>query len=104
MDLLNWAAGKVKGAVSETLDVQKFIRGHRLTRDPKVRDRYYLSAARDRYIDADLSDPDVRDSAETEIKKFRTTITVRKARVESEKGAVSSLPVQFDFSGLRKKL
>lgn len=104
MDLLNWTVGKVKGAVSDTIEVQKFIRRHRLIRDPKVRDRYYLSAARDRYIDADLSDPNVRESAETEIEKFRTKVTVRKAWNNKEIEEISHLPVRFNLSGLRKKL
>lgn len=91
MDLLGGIRDKVKVAFSNSIETSKFIRRHRLTQDPVIPDRYWLTGAKDRYIDADLTDPEVRESAEVLIREFRTTITVKKGRPEKDTEAVSGL-------------
>lgn len=85
MSLLDRALETVKVKYTNAVDVAAFVRKHRLTRDPTIKDRYWLTGAQDRYIDADLTDPEVRESAEILIREFRTKVTVKKGRPEKEK-------------------
>jgi len=98
-DVLGWAFGKVRSAVSGALEAQRFISKHRLIRDPEIKGRYYLSAARDRFIDADLTDPEVRESAKITIRNYRTDIRVRKGAGKKKGGDADRLTV--DTSCLR---
>jgi hypothetical protein len=75
---------RLRGAVHDQLEAQRFVSRHRLVRDPDVPGRYWLSAARDRYIDADLADPEVRERAEATIREFRTDVRVRKGAGKKE--------------------
>lgn len=96
MGLLGGIRNKVKVAFSNSIETGKFVRRHRLVRDPEIPGRYWLTGAKDRYIDADLSDPAVRESAELTIGNFKTTITVRKRQPEKEKRAESNPVVKID--------
>lgn len=100
MGLLDLAVSRVKNSVSNVVEAQRFISRHKLKKDPEIPSRYYLSAARDRYIDADLSDPDVRASAEEVIRNYRITVRVRSKKSERKKqGPVDTITV--DTSCLR---
>lgn len=83
MGLFATIAGRARETVGEALEAAKFAKRHKLIRDKEIKDRYYLSKARDRWIDLDLTDPEVREKAEAAIREFRTEIVVRK---EKKKG------------------
>jgi hypothetical protein len=85
--------------VSQALEAQRFISRHKLIKDPDVKGRYYLSAARDRFIDADLTDPEVRAGAEETIRDYRTNVKVRKNRGGKKDAAADTVLV--DTSSLR---
>lgn len=80
MGLLASIAGRARETVGESIQAAKFVRKHKLIRDKEIKDRYYLSKARDRWIDLDLTDPEVREKAEAAIREFRTDIVVRKVK------------------------
>jgi len=80
MGLFATIAGRARETVGEALEAAKFAKKHKLIRDKEIKDRYYLSNARDRWIDLDLTDPEVREKAEAAIREFRTDIVVRKVK------------------------
>lgn len=80
MGLLASIAGRARETVGESIQAAKFVKKHKLIRDKEIKDRYYLSKARDRWIDLDLTDPEVREKAEAAIREFRTDIVVRKVK------------------------
>ena len=82
MGLLASVVGRARGAVGESLEAGRFAREHKLIRDKEIKDRYYLSKARDRWIDADLTDPEVREKTEIAIREFRTKIVIQKEKKE----------------------
>jgi hypothetical protein len=85
MALLGRLWDSARDAVSQAVEAQRFISRHKLVKDPEIPGRYYLSQARDRFIDADLSDPEVRERAEETIREFRTDVRVRKNRNRGKK-------------------
>lgn len=99
MGLLDLVVGRVRNSVSNMVEAQRFISRQKLIKDQEIPGRYYLSAARDRYIDADLSDPDVRASAEEVIRDYRRDVRVRKKKGEVWKGSSDTITV--DTSCLR---
>ena len=80
MGLLASIAGRARETVGESIQAAKFVKKHKLIRDKEIKDRYYLTKARDRWIDLDLTDPEVREKAEAAIREFRTDIVVRKVK------------------------
>lgn len=80
MGLIASIAGRARETVGESIQAAKFVKKHRLIRDETIKDRYYLTKARDRWIDMDLTDPEVREKAEAAIREFRTDIVVRKVK------------------------
>lgn len=97
--LLDLAVDRVRNSVSNVVEAQRFISRHKLVKDQEIPGRYYLSAARDRYIDADLADPEVRASAEEVIRNYRITVRVRTKKGETWKGSADTITV--DTSCLR---
>jgi hypothetical protein len=85
MGLFASVVGRVRETVGESLEAGRFVKKHKLIRDKEVKDRYYLSQARDRWIDADLTDPDVREKIEIAIREFRTKIVIQKKKKEKSK-------------------
>ena len=77
----------ISKANGEALEAAKFAKKHRLIRDETIKDRYYLTKARDRWIDMDLTDPEVREKAEAAIREFRTDIVVRKDKRKGQERA-----------------
>lgn len=99
MAILGRLWDSARDAVSQAVEAQRFVSRHKLTKDPEIPGRYYLSAARDRFIDADLADPEVRAAAEETIREYRTTVRVRKNRGRKEEAAPAAPAV--DTSCLR---
>ena len=87
MGLFATIAGRARETVGEALEAAKFAKRHKLIRDETIKDRYYLTKARDRWIDLDLTDPEVREKAEEAIREFRTEIVVRKDKRKGQERA-----------------
>lgn len=87
MGLFATIAGRARETVGEALEAAKFAKKHKLIRDETIKDRYYLTKARDRWIDLDLTDPEVREKAEGAIREFRTEIVVRKDKRKGQERA-----------------
>ena len=87
MGLFATIAGRARETVGEALEAAKFAKRHKLIRDETIKDRYYLTKARDRWIDLDLTDPEVREKAEGAIREFRTEIVVRKDKRKGQERA-----------------
>lgn len=89
---------RVRDAVAQALEARRFASRHKLVPDHEVKGRYYLSAARDRSIDADLSDPEVRAAVEEVVREYRLNPRVRKTNGKKN-GAADAVLV--DTSCLR---